>query len=151
MFTSAQLKTGLQTDPAGLGYAPLVAAHDAIGLAGLLNDTTKGGTIIRATVTAADLQGCVVPAEYAALSAVQQNAWSAILVAAAGNGVPVSNANIRAQVTAIWGAATTTRANCAALQSRPGSRAEALWGDGTVVTDLDVRQVLWNADGTPGM
>jgi hypothetical protein len=143
-MTKATLKAELQNDPQTLGYAALVAANNDVALAALLNDKTKGGSISRVTVTAAELQSCVVAAEYASLTADQKSLWQCILLAAADGGVRMSNANIRAQALAVWAGGTTTRTNLGAMQDRTGSRAEALRGEGASVSFSDVGIALRN-------
>ena len=143
-MTKAALKAELQNDPQTLGYAALVAANDDVALAHLLNDKTKGGSVNRVTVTAAELQSCVVAAEYASLTADQKSLWQCILLAAADGGVRMSNANIRAQALAVWAGGTTTRTNLGAMQDRAGSRAEALWGEGASVSHSSVSDALRN-------
>jgi len=143
-FTKTQLYNELVTDAGGLGYAPYVAANNDSALADLLNDKTKGGNINRISGTASDLQSCVDTAEYAALTGPKQNLWTAILIAAIGNGVPLSNANFQAQAVYIWPAAGPTITALVALLTRPGSRAEALWGDGTTVSVSDISNALRN-------
>lgn len=139
----SELATELNTDPLGLGYASLMSAGDHSGLADVLNDKTGlgAGTIDREVVDAATLQGQVVASEYTALSAVQQQLWLALLVASQGS-VKVNDSGITGQVLQVWGAGTTTRGNMAALQTRQGSRAEVLWGDGAVVTHTAVAEAL---------
>jgi hypothetical protein len=139
MFTQAQLQTELSTDPKSLGYATKIAASDWQGCADLINALTGAGaaTISLQTANTLTLQEAVVGAEAAALTPAQASLWSAMLLAAEGN-VPVGNANIQSQALAVWGAATTTRANLIALLTRIGSRAEVLWGQATIVTPNDV-------------
>ena len=143
-MTKAALLAELQADPQTLGYAALVAANNDKALADLLNDKTKGGTIDRVTVSASELQSCVVGSEFLTLTVAQQNLWNAVLSAAADGGVRMSNANIRAQALAVWAGGTTTRSNLGAAQTRAGSRAEVLWGEGTTVSFADVGIALRN-------
>ena len=143
-MTKAALKTELQTDPQTLGYAALVAANNDVALAALLNDKTKGGSIPRTLGTASDLQSCVDSAEYAALTGPKQGLWTAMLIAAIGNGVPLANAGFQAQAVYIWPAAGPTLTALTALLTRAGSRAEALWGDGTSVSFSQVSDALRN-------
>lgn len=126
------LKNEIDTDPMGLGYAgntdPEVAA--------LMNEIGGSGEKIdRDFVDGQEMMSVVVIPEYAALSDVQRMGWSAIISAGAGM-VDVNNAGTIAQVTAIWGAGTTTRDNLIALRQRDASRAEVLFGQG--VSHLDV-------------
>lgn len=130
-----QLKTELETDPSGLGYAGPWAAGDNGTLTAILNEIRPGITVEIAEADPQSVQACVVASEYAAISDVQRRAWGCIVGLPT---IPVKNAAIRAQILAIWAAGTATRANLAALQTRPGSRAEQLFGAGTVVSHQDI-------------
>ena len=143
-MTKAALLAELQADPQTLGYAALVAANNDKALADLLNDKTKGGAIDRVTVSASELQSCVVGSEYLTLTADQKSLWQSILLAASDGGVRMLNANIRAQALAVWAGGTTTRTNLGAAQTRAGSRAEVLWGEGATVSYSDVGIALRN-------
>lgn len=137
------LKAEINTDPATMGYAaPLAAKNDGV-LAGLLNNlalgTSKGLTVQVEQVNAALLQGAVVAAEFIALTQPQRDLWQCILIAAQ-TGVPVRNPGLRLQLIAIWGVGTATRTALVAMQARPCTRAEFLFGDGVQVTVSDVAQ-----------
>ena len=135
MPTRAELRSEILSDPAAVGYA----GKEPHEIAALLNDPARGETVSRAMVPSWELQAAVVGSEFQALSAVAQRAWLAIVALPE---VPVTNANLRSQVAAIWGAGTATRGNLQALETRPGSRAEALWGEGTYITHQQVSEAL---------
>ena len=143
-FTKAQLRAELLTDTGGLGYAAYVTANNDVTLAELLNDKTKGGNIDKTKVTAAELQSCVIATEGISLSVAQSALWQHILIAASDGGVILSDAQIRNQILQVFtaGGAGTTRSKVGALQQRAGSRAEALWGEGTTVSAGDVSRAL---------
>lgn len=127
----SELKTEITTDPVGLGYAGKTDKEVADTM-NLVRDTI---TIDVDRVSNEGLLAAVVGSEFMALTAEKQRGWLAIM---ALDNVPVRNTNIRGQIAAIWGAATTTRQNLLDLQTKDGSRAEAIWGDGAKVTHLDV-------------
>jgi hypothetical protein len=143
-FTKAQLRAELLTDSVSLGYAPFVASNNDMALADLINDKTKGGNIDKTKITAAELQSCVVATEGISLSVAQSTLWQHILIAAADGGVLLSDSQIRNQILLVFTAngAGTTKSKINALQQRPGSRAEALWGEGTTVSAGDVSHAL---------
>lgn len=143
-YNKTTLLAELQADPMTLGYASLVAANNDVALAALLNDKTKGGTIDKVYITANELQSCVVASEFTALTSTQIALWQAILVAASGAGIPIADIQIRQQLGVVFpnGGAGTTKAKINVAQQRAGSRAEALWGDGTVVSAGDVSLAL---------
>lgn len=114
--------------------APYVGKSDG-DIAKILNDAAgaEAGSIDVEYVLPEQLQQAVVASEYEALGVddVERRLWDSLLSLPR---VPVKHANIRGQVLAIWDAGTTTRSNLAALQTRTGSRAEVLWGDGVVIS-----------------
>lgn len=94
------------------------------------------------TVSSAQLQNAVVASDFTALTAAQQNLWAIIVQEAISRPLDLTLTGIRAQILAIFGSGTTTRANLAALQTRAGSRAEALFGPGTFLTSTDISTAL---------
>ncbi len=74
----------------------------------------------------------VVPADFVALSAVQQRAW---LMITGLDSIPVEDPGIRSLVQALW-SGTTTLTNLQALQTRRGSHAEALFGQSVTIDDV---------------
>lgn len=139
MINISELATELNTDPAALGYATHLASGEDSAIVSLLNDNAGAGsgTVDRIFVDAKTFQSAVVGSEYLALTTPQQNLWLALINASQGN-INIKNTNIRNQVLAVWGAGTTTRVNLGNLQTKNGSRAEVLWGDGTIVSFDDV-------------
>ena len=131
----AILKTELDTDPNSLGYA---AANNS-ECAALLNAVDAANPIDVSVVDGQELSKAVVISEYTVLSAAERDGWTTIL--AAGNGqVDINDARVVAQIAAIWGAGTATRANLLALKIRDGSRAETVFGVGSSVTAQDVAE-----------
>ena len=130
-LSKAALNTELTTDPASMGYAAHVAANDDAALSAILCDqaagSAKGYTLNKATITAAELQSCVVVSEWVTRTADQKTGWQNILIASSDTGVPTSNANIISQVVAIWPNGTTTPASgarcCGRSTARMGTRA----------------------------
>ena len=141
MLTLSALRTELLTDPTGIGYSTAVTRADHNTLVDLVNRSAASYVVSIGTVTAINLQSVVVASEYAVLSGGQRDLWNAVLTAATG-GVPISNTAIRAQVAVVWSAGTTTRSNLLALDTRTGTRAEVLFGEGVRVTSTDVQKAL---------
>lgn len=75
----------------------------------------------RDSIAPGEMQAAVVGSEFAALSAVQQRAWLAILA----DSVDPGNVNIVEQITAIW-AGTTTLTNLSGIKTETVSRAVEL-------------------------
>lgn len=129
-FSSQALRDELDNDPKGYGYASL--SHQQAAWA--LNKLRAGEIVTRERISVQELQAQVLMSEYFDLSPVDREAWAAVLLSASDGGVDISNQAIRDQATAIWTVGTTTRANLMAIQTETGSRAEALWGAGFIVT-----------------
>lgn len=140
-ITSAALKTELQTDPAALGYAALIAAGADQGCADALNLLRAGASfsVQLPTITSLDVQSCLDPTEFAALSAT---ALSQLNVMLSGGTVNVAAANVRTILGAIFPGGGPTRTAIIAIVKRQGSRAEVLGGAGTIITHQDVAKAL---------
>lgn len=140
------LRVELLTDPVSIGYASHVSNGTFSILTSLINSVsanthTPTSAVTVGSVQAQDLQVAVVASEYLALSAGHQTLWNAVLTAATV-GIAISNTVLRQQVTTVWSAGTTTRANLAALQTRRCSRAETLFGEGAAVDVTDVGKAV---------
>lgn len=140
-LTDAQiaiLQTEINTDPQSLGYAgktnPEIA--DLLNTAGLSSETVDVGII-----NGQELSMAVEISEYLSLSAPARDAWNTILSAGDGQ-INVGDSRVVSQIGAIWGPATTTRANLLALKTRVCSRAEALFGSGIAVSMFDVAEAV---------
>lgn len=141
-----ELTTEIQTDPNGYGYAALVAEGNDQGVADLLNLPRDGATapgapitVYRNDVRRAELIGALVVSDYDALTAARRDLMNAILQLEV---VDATNATLRGNLAAVFGAGTTTRANLVSAAQRAGSRAEQLWGTGARVQHLDVARAL---------
>jgi hypothetical protein len=140
-YTLAQLAAEITNDPKALGYAAPVAAGSLSGLAALINGTYPGvGTVWRTDVAAAELLGGIVWAEVSGFTAAQ---WEAVEVMLVPLTVDASNANVRAFFAGVFAGKTATIANLTAIAQRANpSRAEELWGYGTVVSTTDIAHAL---------
>lgn len=127
------LKVEIQTDPKALGYSAPARVGDLNRLADLLNTRGAGAgdTTTVGTTNAFELQQLVVPAEYLALTQAQRDLWDCIITTGTVR-ISLSNTLIRNQIGAVWSAATSTRGNIVATQSRSASRIEVLFGEGAV-------------------
>ena len=133
MIDPAALKAELQTDPTALGYAPHIASGNDVALVEMLNAARAGIDIRRDLIPSHELFEAIVPADWTAATAQEKQRIQ--LVLSMGT-VDVRGANTRAAFQAAFGAGTTTRANLLALLTRPGSRAEALFGEPVSIDDL---------------
>ena len=145
MINYTQLKAEIETGPLAAALAPFVADSNHDEVAKRLNDPTQGGTNLdRQRVDAATLQSAVVPVEFLTLDMQKIGLWHSILIAATGVGVPIADPQIRQQIFTVFTAtgAGSTRSKMQALQSRPASRGEELFGEGTLITPYDVAKAL---------
>ena len=137
------LAAEISTDPTGLGYA------------GGDPDIADTINFVRVTiqldnfVTAFDIEEAVVPNDWPQAGADQfkRDLWRDILLTVGEVGGPINaNAtNLKAKVLLVFDPATETRTALAALQTRDASRAEQLFGPGTIVTHKQVAQALGRA------
>jgi hypothetical protein len=135
------LKSELQNDPQALGYATYISSGADENLAVILNTVRGTITLLRDSVPRRDVFDAFVPTEVAALSSVQLQALELVMLM---DPVNFASANTRTFLANIFPIATapTTHANLVALATRNGSRAEQLFGIGTVITNQDVRKAL---------
>lgn len=146
-----QLKTELNTDPQTYGYAPLIAAQDYGGLADLLNkkrDGTDGKPRIdipRPDITPLELFLAIDVRDFGGAPGTLGGAWFQSIMRLTA--IPLLNSDgstslIKAGLDQYLqdGRGSQTRLN--ALAKRIGSRAEQLFGFGTVITPTNVRDAL---------
>jgi hypothetical protein len=82
------------------------------------------GNVWRPSISTSELNTAIVWSEFAALTALLQNTYLALI---APGYVDATSANVRAAFATIFGAATTSRPNLTAIAQRPASRFEALF------------------------
>lgn len=166
----ATLTTEIQSDPRGYGYATPLAAGSDTGVADLLNrvrdgtggpvpngtvplnPTAAGGvasgiiTIRRTDITGSEVFHAILTADLVnSPNALQAQWYNALITApfpirllnADGSATPV-----RDNVIALVRAGTPTLQRLGALETRPGSRAEELFGPNTRVSADDVARAL---------
>lgn len=129
------LKAELETDPKVMGFA---FPDDPVGDAEKLNERGLSGETIEVEfVTTLQAHAAVDLPEFLTLSSGEQNFWLAMIQAAAvEGGFPVKDPAVRAQIGGLFraGPQPVTRAALIALQSRPASRAEVLFGEDVAVS-----------------
>lgn len=145
-MTDDALKSEILNDPASLGYAGKSPALQAQ----LLNSLTGpgSGTIARKLVSNTD------PAMRAMLAGAWKNVRSSndaslkqdyntliTLVGQIGSVTP-GDANTQAVIAQAIADGIVSLGQVAAVSSRVGSRAEVLWGDGTIVEWIDIARVM---------
>ncbi len=145
------LKSELLTDPAKVGYASYMPAGmpaNTAAIANLLNAATGpgAGVVALATIDHDDFVADILPAVLTTLptlSTALQTKWNTILAQfSTSSEVLLTNATTQ---TLLSGAVTdglATQAQVTAWTTRAGSRAEVLFGAGTVAAQSDVMAAL---------
>lgn len=143
MPTPAQLNTEITTDPAAMGYAASVTAGADGDIAAKLNAVGAGAPFVvnREPISVGVFTALLDLTEFATLTQAQRD-WLRMLVAAST--IDINNAVIKAALNGLFTQAAfpTTRARLIAALTRQGSRAEVLWGAGTIITAADVARAL---------
>ena len=152
MVNLAQLKTELQTDPAGLGYAAHVP-HAPGALAALLN--AQSTTMAKSRmITARGIMASygLGPAAGAAFldklevlaSSVPAIKWAMKFLQTEA-GIDVGEPATQIMLTSLIGIGGVTQAEVDGIKAmalQPASRAEVLFGVGVQITEADVRAAL---------
>jgi hypothetical protein len=137
-YSLAALSTELTNDPVGMGYAN--AHANGTNATDLINNPSANksnpATGAATQVTTVQIQSAIDPGEYAALIPAAISLWEAILISSVGGEIQISNTGLINQILAIFTSSGSPKSYAAltALGSRPYSRAETLWGPGTLIT-----------------
>jgi len=134
-ITPTALASELNTDPAGLGYAPLIAQGNDAGCAAKLNTATA--TLgFRNDIAASEVIDAIPSADFATLTALQLAKLQALFIGRAT--IDATKPNTRASFVAIFTGLPNTIAALNTLAQRPYTRAEVLGGIGTAESASDV-------------
>ncbi len=119
----AVIKAAINADATAIGF---VNAKNPGACAEYLNAAPAAGAVLiwRPDIPVAELLTGVLWSAFVALSAQVQAAWTALT---AGGTVDATNANVRAGFVTIFGAASQTVTNLAAIAQRSASRLEAIF------------------------
>ena len=155
MIDYTALKTELTTDPKAMGYASQLGISD-IAIATLLNATTGNGaaTISISSMTRGEWDAQLIPMEDqvttgtnlsgTTLSAAVIAKWNARISAFRGGDPAISVAVMTPLLNSAVSDGLITSAFITQITSRIGSRAEVLFGEGTVIDHSDVSKALGN-------
>lgn len=133
------LKTEIETDPTGIGYAPQVALGSDTGVADLINQIRDTIELFRDGIGAAEVFEAVNAVDFGTLTALQTAKLSLILSQPA---LSLRGANIRTMLGDIFLVGSQTRINLIALAKRKASRAEQLFGYNISIAHVDVAKAL---------
>lgn len=138
-FSLQALHDEIEADPLAIGYKnPDGSWKGDQEIADMLNDLANGDTIERHIVEPRELVEQIALGDYVALTAGQQRYLDLVLEGVDTINTRTGETEVRASMLALFGAGTTTRTNFVNVIQRPGSRAEVLWGEGKVVSALEV-------------
>ncbi len=147
-FTSAELNSELVNDPKGLGYAATLATTNDVATAALINSLAGVGaaTITLPSLTHDELATLIAPVVMALSSASSalQLQWTPMLNLITGINVfqvTPQNMGMLNQLSADFPTQLPASAITAAT-TRTGSRAEVLWGAGTVIQWQDITKAM---------
>jgi hypothetical protein len=148
MFTPQALNSELTTDPKGVGYATPLAATNDNAVAALLNVITGPGaaTITIPSLTHDEFATLIAPVVMAlgSASAALQAQWTPMLNLISGINVFQTTAQNMAMLNALSSDFPNQLPASAitAATTRIGSRAEVLWGVGTVINWIDIAHAM---------
>lgn len=144
-----ELKSELQTDPNGYGYAALITQGNHQGLANMLNlprTAVNNGTVgVAITVrrgvrTGINVMNCIALADYDALTVSRQQYLIALVTPV--EGVDLSDDVIRANLSACFPAGATRTRLIAIADKTPASRGEQLFGIDTGISASQIAAAL---------
>lgn len=135
------LKSEIQTDPTGIGYAPMVTAGNHQGIADALNLPRATITVRRGVRTGIDVMTGIGLSDFEALVVARQQYILALVTPV--EGVDLSNDVIRANLGTLFPVGSSTRTRLLAVADKnPASRAEQLWGVDTKISAQQVGAAL---------
>jgi hypothetical protein len=138
-FTVQQLKNELANDPTGLGYS---GQPDNV-CTGIINLARVGISIRRADISPGEVLEAIDTRDFTSSNTASENSWFESLTQLTrirlslddgSDTVVLGNLKRLLQNPGPQG----SRARVIALSNRQGSRAEQLWGAGTLITDADI-------------
>lgn len=144
-FTLAALKAEIANAASPLFSAyqshpnPATVAADEIAIAALLNDPTNAGKgpIPGDPITPAVFRSCFEAADVLAITQAQN--FAMFFQFGMTDNMDVGNPRKQAIIDALLAAYPNTLAQIQATYTKTGSRAEVLWGKGTIITDAQVQ------------
>jgi hypothetical protein len=142
-----QLKTELNTDPNAYGYAPLIAIGNDQGLADMLNLPRAAIVMPRPDVSPLEILEAIKVTDFIASTnqSILYGSWfesvtqypSVRILKTDG-----SDTRLMTNMMTLLVNGSQSEVRLRALASRPGSRAEQLFGVGTTVAHMDIAQAL---------
>jgi hypothetical protein len=143
-MTSAELATEIQNDPTSRGYAAQIALRSDQGVANLLNEVLATISIKRSDISPDQVLENITVSDFKVLTVAQGAYFQSLmnrtkLRLQTDAGV---DTGIKTSLVAMLNNTGGTLTRLGALQTRNGSRAEQLWGEGTMISASDVARAL---------
>jgi hypothetical protein len=129
------LKNYILTGANSATLKPLYDNGDDTGVATALNLVRVGNKVNTGSIPVNQFVKIFVGAEYVTLS---QAARDYLQLLTAGGSINMQDTAVITNLSTLFGAGTTTRANFIAAQQRDGSWGESLFGVGNYITDYDI-------------
>lgn len=139
-----ELRTEIQTDPNGYGYAALMSIGDLAGTAALINKPRATIPIPRPDVTPLEILEAINVTDFVSNANSLYATWFGALMdypqirILKPNG---TDTRVMSNILKLLANGSQSETRIRNLASRPGSRAEQLWGEGAVVTVQDLSLV----------
>lgn len=135
------LHNDLYNGPYAVQLAPMISAGQDAAIAAFYNEkpAAQGGTEAADPITGAQFLAALNPAELNNLTGLE---LQQIGLYTAADQVSIGDEALQAWITSIWTqeASPLTHARLTGMATQAASRAELLYGPGTVLTDYDVSQ-----------
>lgn len=129
------LRNEVVNDPLKVGYADSNKDPTAVSNQLNLRSGVGSGTILRNDVQAKEIFNSIDPTDFAALSSLQLQKLQFVL---SQGSLDATGSNLKTLFVGVFSGMQNTINNINALVSRVGSRAEVLFGAGTVVGFNDI-------------
>jgi len=133
-FSLQALHDEIEADPLGIGYKEQDGSwkEDQI-IADLINDPANGDVVQRNHISPQEIIEQITIDDWDAITAAQR-LYVSLLPSLPQVDAIQNGTEVRANLLTIFGPTTTTRANLIGVVQKDGSRAEVLWGEGTVIS-----------------
>jgi len=145
MIDYAALKTEIQTDPNAYGYAGPLASRTDWQVAALLNQARSGISMPRPDVTPLEILEAIRVTDFVPSPNVLYASWLESLTQFPSVRILKDNGTdtrVMTNLMTILANGSQSETRLRALASRAGSRAEQLFGVGTVIADGDIGRAL---------
>ena len=142
-----QLKAELLTDPNAYGYAPLIAIGNDQGLADMLNLPRAAIVMPRPDVSPLEILEAIKVTDFVptAQQSILYGSWLESVTQYPSVRILKENGTdtrVMTNLMTILVNGSQSEVRLRALASRPGSRAEQIFGIGTTVAHMDIAQAL---------